>query len=73
MQNYELTKVFRFNDKQLVVAETIEEAISLFQDYYVKGSGYASSRNSCVKSVELVFGDGAHLIDNAIIRPRERG
>lgn len=53
-----LTKVFRFNNEQLVVGDSIEDAIAVFRKYYDVVS---------ISSVEAVYGDSCCLSDSAII------
>ena len=74
MSDYRLTMVFRFNGKKLVVADTIEKAIELYKKYYLAGGGYSTSLDDCIKSIEVIHGDGNgsfSLENNAIIAKNE--
>lgn len=55
-----LTKVFRFNNEQLVVGDSIEDAIAVFRKYY-------DGKFVVINSVEAVYGDSCGLSDSAII------
>ena len=54
-----MTKVFRFNNEQLVIGDTMEDAISVFRKYY-NGSFVE------IKSIEAVHGDSFGLNDSAL-------
>ena len=55
-----LTKVFRFNHEQLVVGDSIEDAIAVFRKYY-------DEKFVEISSIEAVYGDSCGLSDSAII------
>lgn len=59
MNGCKMTKVFRFNNEQLVIGDTMEDAISVFRKYY-NGSLVE------IKSIEVVHGDSCGLNDSAL-------
>ena len=59
-----MTKVFRFNNEQLVIGDTMEDAISVFRKYY-NGSFVE------IKSIEAVHGDSFGLSDSALCLEKE--
>lgn len=65
MNGCKLTKVFRFNNEQLVVGDSIEDAIAVFRKYY-------SGKFVEIKSVEAVHGDSFGLSDGALILEGEK-
>ena len=60
MNGCRLTKVFRFNNTQLVVADCLEDAITTFRKYY-------EDKFVDIKSIEAVNGDSFGLSDSALI------
>ena len=59
MNGCKMTKVFRFNNEQLVIGDTMEDAISVFRKYY--NGSFAE-----IKSIEAVYGDSCGLNDSAL-------
>lgn len=60
LRGCKFTKVFRFNNEQLVVADCLEDAVVAFRKYY-------EDKFVPIKCVEAVYGDSYGLSDSAII------
>lgn len=65
MNGCKLTKVFRFNNEQLVIGDSLEEAIVVFRKYY-------SGKFVEIKNVEAVHGDSFGLSDSALMLEGEK-
>ena len=60
LRGCKFTKVFRFNNDQLVVADSLEDAVATFRKYY-------EDKFVPIKCVEAVYGDSFGLSDYALI------
>ena len=65
MNGCKLTKVFRFNNEQLVIGDSIEKAIAVYRQYY-------KDKFVEIKSIEAVHGDSFGLSDGALCLEGEK-